>query len=173
MLDIVTDIEHTFTDGNLSSAKLPKVSLYAIGGFPITIRNEIPYLIDKFISRESIVVEINKALGLSGMLTYSNKSNFSLGEMGNKCKELEHFWGYNFITLSFLFANVDPIVELSFLRNNTFFQSWIVGNNTIYGMTGSIKDFKKFISNKDDKSFDLATREIMAFIDNTYNFMWK
>ena len=173
MLDIVTDVEHIFLDGKLVS-KLPTVSLYAIGGFPITIRNEIPYLIGKYISRESIVLEINKALGLSGMMTYSNKSNFSLDEMGKKCKELKHFWGYNFITMSFLFHNVDPRVELSFLRNNTFYESWIVGTETkLFGMTGTIKDFKKFISNKDDLSFDLPTREIMTLIDNTYNFLWK
>lgn len=172
MIHLVSDIEYIFTDNNLNINNLPKISLYAIGGFPITIRNNEVYLLDKFINKEIIIKNINKGLGLSGMMTYSNKSNFSLEEMGKKCKELEHFWGYNFISLSFLFVNLDKEVELSFLRNNTFYESWIIGKNNIYGMTGTIKNFKKFISNKNDKSFDIKTREIMTLIDDNYNFLW-
>ncbi len=174
MTNLFTDLEHIeFKYAATHLQSIPIVSIYAIGGFPIEIINDIPHLLGVPINKDFLSLQIKKSLGLSGMLTYLNKSNFSLEEMGDKCKELNHFWGYNFITISFLFSGVNPKVELSFLRNNTFYESWIIGSNKLFGMTGTIKDFKKFISNKDDKSFDIETREIMTLIDNNYNFLWK
>ena len=172
IINIVTDVEQLFWNKNFFD--LPKVSLYAVGGFPITVRDGKASLMGNNITAGSLRANINQALGLSAVFTYSNKSELAIEQLGNMCKELGHFWGYNFITLSFLFANVDAAVELSLLRNNTFYESWVVkGYKGVFGMTGSLKDFKKFVSNKDDKSFDAPTREIMTLIDETYSFLWK
>ena len=163
---LYSDLEQIF------NSKIPRISLCAIGGFPIKIINDKPYLLNNLITEEFLKSELTKSLGFSGMLTYKNKSNFTLEQMGNKCKELKHLWGYNFITLSFLFYDLDNKVELSFLRNNTLYQSWIINDNSLYAFTGTIKDFIKFINNKNDKSFDLPTRKVMEFIYNNYNFLW-
>lgn len=176
---MLTDLDSIFGKGVPSDKiknainYLPPVSLYAVGGFPIKNVDNHLQLLGQIITIEGLREQINEALGLSGILTHANKSNLTLREMGELCKARDHFWGYNWITLSFLFVDPHPNVELSFLRNSTFYQSWIVGNNTIYGMSGSIKDFKKFVSNKDDKSFDYETRNIMSYIHDNFGILWN
>ena len=152
---------------------LPDISICAIGGFPLKIIDNKTYILNKEITRETISGAITKSLGLSGMLTYANKSNLTLSEMGKKCKQLNHLWGFNFITLTLLFSNQEKEVELSFLRDKRFYESWIIGHSAVYAFTGTIKNFKKFVSNKDDLSFDKATREAMTIIDNKFSFLWK
>ena len=92
--------------------------------------------------------------------------------MGEVCMGLNHYWGLNFITVTLLFNNVHPNIRKAFLRDRKFYESWTIGDDRVFALTGSIKDFKKFISNKDDKSFDKETRDILQLIDQKFNFIW-
>ena len=174
-----TDIRKVFSSGNFeenikSASKLPSISICSIGGFPI---NEIDgefYWLNNKLSEDFIKNSIIKSLGLSGMLTFANKSNLSNKDLGEMCLSLGHNWGLNWITIGILFNGYDSAVEKSFLRNTTFYQSWIANNDIpIYVMNGSLKDFKKFISNKADTSFDAHTRNAMSDIHNSISFMWS
>ena len=151
---------------------LPPISLYAIGGFPVKWNGTRYTILGRSADPAVMREEIQSALGLSGMLTYMNKSGLSTSMMGAKCKELGHLWGFNWITISLLFVNKNLAVEKSFLRDSNFYESWSIDNSKIFGMNGSIKSFMKFVSNKDDKSFDPATRKVMTEIDSQFNFLW-
>lgn len=174
-----TDLRKIFSTGNFNdnielASKLPSISISAIGGFPISEDNGEFYWLNNKLSEDFLKYSITESLGQSGILTFANKSNLSNYELGKKCLSLGHNWGFNWITISILFVGYNEDVEKSLLRNNTFYQSWIANNNIpIYVMNGSLKDFKKFISNKDDKSFDINTRKAMSDIDNMLNFLWK
>ena len=80
------------------------------------------------------------------------------------------------MNISLLFVNYSNSVELSFLRHNKFFESWTIGTNDdkikTFAMTGSLKEFKKFVTNKNDKSFDLETRNTLSLIDKKYSILW-
>jgi len=146
MEDLLIDLDNIFGGGEpndkIKRAKetLPLISIYAIGGFPIKKYSGKTHLLNQEIDFKKLKEYIQEGLGLSGILTYANRSNLTLSEMGEVCQSRGHFWGYNWMTISLLFVNAHPDVEKSFLRNNTFYQSWIVCNSSIYGMTGSIKD---------------------------------
>lgn len=181
-IDVESIFLTDFPDGKLSISeridvvvkKIPNVSVCAIGGFPLQYRynDKKFYLLSTPVTEETLRTELCKSLGLSGMLTYANKSDLTLEEMGEKCIELNHYWGLNFITVTLLFNNPHPDVRMAFLRDKRFYESWTVGDDRVFAMTGTIKDFKKFISNKNDKTFDKSTREMLGLIDQKFNFLW-
>lgn len=156
------------------SAKIPRTSICAIGGFPVGYRfnDKRFYLLSMPLTEEGVRAELCKALGLSGMLTFANKSDLTLTEMGEMCVKLQHYWGLNFITVTILFNNVHPNVQKAFLRDKQFYESWTINNDKVFSMTGTIKDFKKFIVNKDDVSFDVETRSVLNELYTKFNFLW-
>lgn len=174
-----TDIRKVFNTGNFdtniqNASKLPKISICSIGGFPVNEIDGNYYWLNNKITDQFLKDSVLESLGLSGMLTFANKSNLSNKDLGKKCIDLGHNWGFNWITIGVLFVGYDEAVEKSFLRNNTFYQSWIANNNIpIYIMNGSLKDFKKFISNKNDKSFDVYTRQAMSDVHDVISFLWE
>ena len=181
--ELFTDIETEFIRNipgltvneriDIISMALPDISICAVGGFPIKIVASEPYLLSTKITKEYLATEIRKSLGVSGMLTHANKSNLNLDDMGALCKEFGHLWGYNFMTLTILFNDQHPNVQKAFLRDKRFYESWTVRNDKIYAMTGSIKDFKKFVENRHDYSFDDNTRYVLEKIHNKFGFLWN
>lgn len=175
------DLEKTFTLHGVTDIKsrvetirkdLPEISLCALGGIPIKTKDGSFFLLDKKIDEATLRDVMVECLGLSGMLTYANRSNLTLYEMGLKCKSLEHNWGLNFMTLTLLFNGLHQNVEKSLLRDKNFYESWVVGDDTIFAITGTIKAWKKFVSNKVDKTFDVETRNALNIIDKQFNYIW-
>lgn len=156
--------------------KISGIYLYAIGGFPIKEIDGVYTLLGKELNEEFISNNLKEALGLSGMLTYMNKSDLSLEFMGDVCFKLNHKWANNWITLSFLVCVPNSKnVEKSLLRDSNFYESWTVTNEDLnfFGISGSVKNFMKFIKNKDDISFDFNTRCFMKEMDEKFKFIWN
>lgn len=144
------------------------------GGFPINEIDGCYYWLNNKLSPDLLKSHVIEALGLSGILTFANKSNLDNKVLGEKCLELDHNWGLNWITIGVVFVGYDHSVEKAFLRNKTFYESWIANSDApIYVMNGSLKDFKKFVGNKNDTSFDPHTREAMRDLDDMLGFIWK
>lgn len=155
--------------------KFPNVYLYAIGGIPLKKEGEHICLLQKEINITSCIDIIKESVGISGVLTYVNKSKLSLMDMGNKCYELKHLWAENWLMLSFLVSAPEK-VELSILRDKNFYESWIETNQDgikTFGITGSIKSFKKFMSHRFDETFDVDTRNFMINLFDKYEFIWN
>jgi hypothetical protein len=156
--------------------KLSGVHLYSIGGFPIKEYCGSYFIFGEKLTPDMFKKKIAEAVGLSGMMTYMNKSDLSLGDLGNKCIKLNHTWALNWITLSFLVCLPNSNkVEKSLLRDKNFYESWPVtrsGESDVFGVTGSVKSFKKFIGHKDDGSFDSDTRSFMRLLSEEFKFIW-
>lgn len=181
-IDLLYEVSQLATENVSNRAlefheKIDGVYLYAIGGFPIKKSDDGFTYFNNKIDVDFIQTNLKEAIGLSGIMTFMNKSNLTLLELGNICNNLSHLWCLNWIELSFLISVPNSKeVELSLLRDKHFYESWTVGKNNneiIFTMTGSIKDFKKFISNKNDESFDIPTRNFMKLIDTKFNPIWN
>lgn len=150
---------------------LPPVAIIAIGGFPIYLHqayNEL-YWFNIPATNGNIRDVILKGLGLSGILTYTNKSNKSLLELGNICYEKNHCWAFHWINISFIFAKHHPNVELAFARDTVFYLSWPIQQQPtgeVFVATAGIKEWKDYIKHKDDMSFDEHTRNAMTRVYN-------
>lgn len=139
------------------------VYLTAIGGIPVEYNGDYT-LFGKVINAEVCKELLTISLGQSALLTYLNKSQKSLSELGTLCKKLDHTWGYNWMNLSLVFVGKSPNVELALCRDKNFFMSWIEqkeNDSYIYMAVGSIKSWKKYASRYEDKSFDVDSRETM------------
>ena len=166
------DLEKSVRDKSFSSIE-KSIKLYAIGGFPIKEMGNKFYWVNNELTKEFLNKNFYEALGLSGILTYMNKSNLTSHDMGIKLQELGHKWGLHWMTLSYVFINYSDKVEKSFLRDSNFYESWVVGGSNIFGFSGSIKSFIKYSSNKEDKSFDLDTREALQTLDFNISRLWN
>lgn len=158
------NLEQPSVEGRLVelSGALPPASITAVGGFPII---ETPSGF-KWCgnSVDDIPSHLKDALGLSAVLTYTNKSNKSLEELGNICIDKNHNWAYHWINVSITFTKHLPIVELSFARDTRFYLSWVVsklGYSEVFTATASIKDWVDYTNHEDDSSFDISTRQAM------------
>jgi hypothetical protein len=166
------DLEKAIREKTISKTE-QSIKLYAIGGFPIKEIDNKFYWVNNELNNEFISNNLFEALGLSGMLTYMNKSNLSLKDMGVKLLELEHKWGLHWISLSFLFINYSDKVEKSFLRDSNFYESWVIGGSNIFGFSGSIKSFIKYSNNRNDTSFDLDTRTALQHLYFKLEDIWN
>ena len=73
------------------------IYLFAFGGIPFKSfinSTELTYN-GNMINMDIIRDMITDGLGASGILTYENRSNLSLCDMGALVKEKEHYWAYN------------------------------------------------------------------------------
>lgn len=125
--------------------------IVAIGGIPV---NSIRWK----------TFRLSDVLGLSGLLTFGNPKNRSVRGLGEICSKREHDWGYHWCTISMLLSHTyaDPQIELGFLRDRRFWQSWNVGGKIkAFVMTASVKDWKRFISHDDDSDFNEDIRFAM------------
>lgn len=152
------------------SENIPRVSICAVGGFPIRKASEIVqstntpvYLwMDK--SVRYIKTMIIRSLGVSGLLTFTNKSNLTMDELGQKCLELNHTWAFRWVNFTLAFAKFPLKVQLAFARDSRFYLGWTEEPNNsqaVFTVTGSLKDWKSYISHRTDASFDSDTRRAM------------
>lgn len=110
---------------------------------------------------------IISAIGASAVLTFTNKNNRTLDYLGQLCLDKNELWAYHWINCTFVFSGFDSNVELSFARDTRFKLSWPiekVHTGKVFAATGSLKDFIKYESHKNDPSFDNSTREAMKNI---------
>jgi hypothetical protein len=157
------------------AANAPNVSIYAVGGFPICRGLDDSYtLMGNHIDTHKLAFLITEGLGLSGVMTYGNPKYKTLHELGEACRFFQHDWAFNWVTISLLIANQPAIVEKSFLRHNKFYESWTVGDHPdLFGISGSIKDFKKYSLNYVNESFDAPTRAVMKSIHDKFSILWR
>jgi hypothetical protein len=150
------------------SKLLPSVSLCALGGFPF--RGDKPSLKwgGLYVHADTLQSAIGEALGLSAVLTYTNRKNHSLEALGALCAERKETWAYHWMTATLVFARHSPAVHLAFARDSRFKLGWAVEKEytgKLFGVwtaSASLKDWVRFTSKKDDPSFDMATRAAMS-----------
>lgn len=145
------------------------VYISAICSIPIKEINNEYYHSNNKIDNKYIDSLIKESLGLSGMLSFMNKSNFSLEKMGEVCIDKKHYWGFNWINISFLFINYPIEVQLAFARDCRFFLSWPevqAFDSKIFMATSSVSSWSRYLSFRNDISFDENTRKAM---NDTYN----
>lgn len=139
------------------------VYVIAIGGFPIYSQDEVYHWCEVPVSSSRIAENVMGALGISGLLTFMNKSCLSLNQLGNVCIKHNHTWGYHWITFSLLFVGYDHLAELALTRDKQFWMSWPVGDKTgqVFMASGSIKSWLKFVSHHGSKDWDASSRKAM------------
>lgn len=147
--------------------KLPCVGVTALGGFPFKkvpeIEGAYSWAGHKFIHKEQLAEHIMEALGVSGVLTYTNPRNRTLKEIGAYCHAHDHSWALHWVSLSLVFANHPRGVELAFARDTRFRMSWTVDSTEgkVFVATAGIKEWLDYTKHKDDKDFDRSTRFAM------------
>lgn len=140
--------------------KYNETSIVAVGGFPII---EGRWCGNK-VSHDMFAKYITDGLGLSAVPTFMNKSKKSLNDLGKICFKLGHDWGLHWISVSILFVNEEPQVELAFARDGRFKMGWPLSdssNGRVWVANASIKDWLKYTKNFNDKDFDKPTRDAM------------
>lgn len=144
---------------------LPPVSITALGGFPFSKDGDEVTWAGQPVTLIGLKYKILHALSESALLTYTNKNNKSLDDLGYLCKNLGHDWAYRWVNVTLLFSNFSPKVELAFARDTRFYLSWIVMPNDVpspvFAATGSIKDWFSYLNHWNDESFDKDTRAAM------------
>lgn len=150
------------------------IYLISYGSIPFTEKPEGIFYAGSKIDPNTFIEEMNlQSLGASGILTFNNKSEFTFEEMGDKCLTLDHLYGHRWTYIGILFKNQHPKVEKTFLRDQNFAQSWNLIDENVYVMNGSITSFKYLTSCKDDKDFDLESRQAFAEIYDMISHLWK
>lgn len=144
--------------------RFPGTFIVAVGGFPIRVTDggAMEWAGGP---TDRIATEIRRGLGLSGMLTYMNRSRLSLEELGDLCLRLEHNWAFRWMTLSLVFSGFSHSAELAFARDTRFYLSWPVGPGSptmpVFVANGSLHSWVRFARHYDDTDFDPDTRKAM------------
>jgi hypothetical protein len=141
--------------------QIPGVHLTAVGGFPILTTGTNFRWCGEIVKFGTFRSHVSQALGLSAVLTYTNKSNKSLEELAQICRNRNHLWGYHWINATLVFAGFPSIVELSFNRDRRFYSSWPVGGEGVFTLTAGLKEWHEYTNHADDNSFDAETRKAM------------
>lgn len=158
------------------SDNLPRVSITAIGGFPIIQRDGYPTWIDSLLTEPNFSYYLKQALGASAVLTYTNKSNKALEELGDLCVNKKHFWGLHWINLTVTLARYPLNVQMAFACDKNFYLSWPIEKiptGRVFSATAGIKEWLDFIKHKDDLSFDPDTRSAMHEITRVVFDQWE
>ena len=139
------------------------VYVAGVGGFPLTQEGGWTWC-GRPASGPFFNKMFREGLGLSGMLTFMNSSSHTNYKLGSICDDLGHDWGEHWMTASLLFVGYEPPVELAIARHGKFKMSWAEGRTAhkLFMASGSIKDWKKYTRNKDDETFDTATRAALG-----------
>ena len=161
--DTVTDRVNEFSN------KFPGCYIVGVGGFPVLHGKKGFQWCGKRIDSGCVRIFMYEALGLSAELTYMNKSRFPLGELGSICAKRGHDWAYRWVTLSLLFSGYDLATELAFTRDTRFYLSWPIlptenlgVNPRVFMVSGSLRDWIKFLGNRESKDFGKSIRQAMA-----------
>lgn len=144
--------------------KVPGAHLCAVGGFPLTTRTsgEELFWCGGKVEASTLQDRLRNALGVSAVMTYMNRSEMSLAQLGDLCVRRGHDWAYHWVTASVALVGFDPKVEQAFLRDRRFWTSWVVGIDAgPFVATASVHAWTKFLSHREDRDFDHATREAM------------
>jgi hypothetical protein len=147
------------------SSILPHVSVVAIGGFPIKLVDGALTWCGSPATAGDLKYRIVDALGLSAVLTYTNKSEMSLQELGYLCLGKKHLWGAHWINVTLAFARYSLAVQMAFACDRRFYLSWPIEKEItglVFTATGGLKEWGDYLAHRDDKSFDSATREAMT-----------
>lgn len=146
--------------------ELPPTSLIAVGGFPLVksyLTKEF-YWCNNLVTPDNFSFLIKEALGLSAVLTYVNRSNKSLSDLGDICANHKHYWGLHWINITIMFSKHNPKVELAFARDTRFHLSWPVQESPtgeLFTATAGLKEWLDYTNHRNDLSFDLSTRQAM------------
>lgn len=149
---------------------LPFVSMSALGGFPFLLKEDLQW-VGGPATIERLQHHVLQALGTSAVLTYTNRGEKTLEELGELCTKRNHLWGLHWISATLVFARHPPAVELAFARDTRFRMSWPVEevpSHQVFAATGSLKDWMTYVAHQNDPSFDKATRCAM---DRSYHIL--
>lgn len=142
------------------------VAVCAIGGFAVEGGPGHWYWLSQPLYADRVRSEIVRGLGVSGLLTYMNRSDLTLEQLGQLCVERDHDWAYQWMTLSVLISGFESEVEWSFARDTRFHLSWPLSQKrhrrAPFVATASLKNWKKFVAHAEDKNFDAPTRSVMG-----------
>lgn len=117
---------------NELSRQLPLVSICAIGGIPVKRIGDSFQWCGNEITADLLRSLIIDALGLSAVLTYTNKNKKTLESLGKMCAE-----------------------------RGRFRLSWVIEGNytgSVFLASAGLHEWLKFTSKRRDLSFDLSTR---------------
>ena len=144
---------------------LPRVSLSAVGGFPFIRKDGCLTWCDAVATQERLRRNIAEALGVSAVLTFTNKNSKTLAQLNDICLSRKHLWGLHWITATLVFARHSLAVQMAFARDTRFYLSWVEETQLtgqVFAVTGNLKEWYRYLSHRDDKSFDPATRLAMS-----------
>lgn len=146
---------------------LPKVAIVAIGGIPILKRDGKYTLMGTEITPQKARQAALDALGMSAVLTNMNPKFKSLEELTSMCLANKHMWAMNAFTVTMVFIDVPPFVEMSFARDGSWLKggSWVeskLDGPRIFTVPGDIKAWSKYVKNRDSEDFWQVMRKVLA-----------
>lgn len=149
------------------AAKLPAAALCALGGFPFEWDGPPARFTwcGTDATGESVRRAVRRGLGLSGVLTYTNRRGRSLDELGEICAGRGETWAYHWITASVVLAGHPPGVHLAFARDGRLRLSWPLEEaftGKVFVASGGLHEWAKVTAKADDPSFDRPTRAALA-----------
>lgn len=149
--------------------RLPNAAICGIGGIPVKLLDGVLHWCGKPITANVLCEHIVDALGLSAVLTYTNKRNRLLEQLGQLCAERNETWAYHCFTLTMVLANQPPEVQLAFARDGRFKLGWTVEKHytgNVFMASAGLHEWLKFTSKWNDNSFDEYTRAAMYACHN-------
>lgn len=155
--------------------RYPGVFISGVGGFPIIESDGEPTWAGSSITPKKLSIHIINALGASGVLTYMNRNNLQLSQLGAICIKGGHDWAFHWTTISIVLSGYDPAVEWALARNGKFYLSWPVipskslGHSPVFVASGSLHTWRKFVGHVDDPDFTSSVRSAM----NDINYILK
>ncbi len=155
-----------FADLNAELDALPEVSVVAVGGLPILLRDGAHWLVGVEATPESVAEQLKLGLGLGAVLTYRNPNAKSLGELGELCLRRAHLWTAHVLSLTVAFDRAPLAVRNAFAFDRRFHLSWvegeIVSDPCTFTATASLREWHRIAGYASDASFRADPRAWFA-----------
>lgn len=166
----------TFAVGNLTSKNaldrhteatlnFPQVGIVAMNGIPFIGQDPVTYF-GTPVTLDLLREQIRLGLGFGGVLTYMNRSRFSLEKLADLSLEADHDWAMHSVNITLCFSGAPTFVEMSFARDRRFHLSWVDSSAQnenwdmprLFTATASWKDWRSFLRHQDSPDFQPSVR---------------
>lgn len=152
-----------FADLHAELDALPAVSIVAVGGIPVLLRDGQHTIFDTVITTTGLRAHLRRGLGLGAVLTHRNPNGKSLDELAALCLERDHLWTAHVLSLTLAFDDCPLAVRNAFAFDRRFHLSWVddeVSDSTCtFTATGSLREWSRITGYAQDASFSAAPRQ--------------
>lgn len=135
--------------------EVPLTSVVAFGGIPESPNNQWTPM--------KVHTALLDAVGQGSLLTFMNPKDRTRFYFAGKAVEDGHLWATRSIFITLLFSGIPRSFREALAYSNRFHLSWQERECELVMVTaqGSLRDWRKFLSHREDPAFKASHREIM------------